>query len=150
MFAGIEIVETAQTALVIDDVHAYPVMEGWMIIIRMMFHRADFVSKIIDHIRKIIIGIVKMKGFIVDMIKEIRRHIMLLVLGSEGRGLRTLVAKACTGFVRIPGSSDVGGGLDEEEEEGDGSPVGVDSLNVSVTGGIMLWHLMRGGVGGSR
>ena len=43
-----------------------------------------------------------------------------------------------------------GGGLDEEEEEGDGSPVGVDSLNVSVTGGIMLWHLMSGGVGGSR
>jgi len=75
----------------------------------------------------------------------------ILVLGSEGRGLRTLVAKACTGFVRIPGSSDVGGGLDDEEDEGgDGSPVGVDSLNVSVTGGIMLWHLMGGGVGGSR
>ena len=73
-----------------------------------------------------------------------------MVLGAEGRGLRTLVAKACSGFVRIPGSSDVGGGLDEEEEEGDGSPVGVDSLNVSVTGGIMLWHLMSGGVGGSR
>jgi 21S rRNA (GM2251-2'-O)-methyltransferase len=50
----------------------------------------------------------------------------VLVLGSEGNGLRTLVAKACTDFVCIPG--------------GDG---GVDSLNVSVTGGIMLWHMLQ-------
>ena len=54
----------------------------------------------------------------------------VLVLGSEGHGLRPLVAKACTEFVRIPG-----GGEDS----------GVDSLNVSVTGGILLWHLLRGG-----
>ena len=51
----------------------------------------------------------------------------VLVLGSEGSGLRTLVAKACTDFVKIPG-------MDEN---------GVDSLNVSVTGGILLWHLMN-------
>jgi len=59
----------------------------------------------------------------------------ILVLGSEGRGLRTMVSKACTGFVRIPGvigTGDGDGGIDV---------VGVDSLNVSVTGGIMLWHL---------
>ena len=58
---------------------------------------------------------------------------VLLVLGSEGYGLRTLVAKACTEFVRIPsgweGSSDDGG---------------VDSLNVSVTGGILLWQILNG------
>ena len=51
----------------------------------------------------------------------------LLVLGSEGLGLRTLVAKACTDFVKIPGQDDSG----------------VDSLNVSVTGGILLWHLLN-------
>jgi 21S rRNA (GM2251-2'-O)-methyltransferase len=51
----------------------------------------------------------------------------ILVLGSEGYGLRTLVAKACTNFVSIPG----------------GSGAGVDSLNVSVTGGILLWHLLN-------
>ena len=51
----------------------------------------------------------------------------VLVLGSEGSGLRTLVAKACTDFVKIPG-------MDENS---------VDSLNVSVTGGILLWHLMN-------
>jgi 21S rRNA (GM2251-2'-O)-methyltransferase len=69
---------------------------------------------------------------------------VLLVLGSEGHGLRTLVAKACTEFVRIPSS---GVDLVEEEttdEDGE-SEAGVDSLNVSVTGGIMLWHLLHQG-----
>jgi 21S rRNA (GM2251-2'-O)-methyltransferase len=59
----------------------------------------------------------------------------LLVLGSEGSGLRTLVARACTGFVKIPGS-------EAAQVEGGGN-AGVDSLNVSVTGGIMLWHLLN-------
>eukprot|EP00429_Kryptoperidinium_foliaceum_P037733 CAMPEP_0176158024 /NCGR_PEP_ID=MMETSP0120_2-20121206/80807_1 /TAXON_ID=160619 /ORGANISM="Kryptoperidinium foliaceum, Strain CCMP 1326" /LENGTH=123 /DNA_ID=CAMNT_0017495347 /DNA_START=9 /DNA_END=380 /DNA_ORIENTATION=- len=63
---------------------------------------------------------------------------VLLVLGSEGYGLRTLVAKACTEFVRIPSGADA----KEDEEGSDGG--GVDSLNVSVTGGILLWHLLRG------
>ena len=54
----------------------------------------------------------------------------LLILGSEGHGLRTLVAKLCTDFVRIPRGVE------------DGSTV--DSLNVSVTGGILLWHLLYG------
>jgi 21S rRNA (GM2251-2'-O)-methyltransferase len=60
---------------------------------------------------------------------------IILVLGSEGHGLRTLVAKACTEFVRIPGGT---------ESEGSDAE-GVDSLNVSVTGGILLWHLLNGG-----
>lgn len=51
----------------------------------------------------------------------------ILVLGSEGHGLRALVAKACTEFVRING----------------GSVEGVDSLNVSVTGGILMWQLLK-------
>ena len=50
----------------------------------------------------------------------------LLVLGSEGHGLRSLVARSCTEFVRIPA----------------GNTEGVDSLNVSVTGGILLWHFL--------
>jgi 21S rRNA (GM2251-2'-O)-methyltransferase len=58
---------------------------------------------------------------------------VLLVLGSEGYGLRTLVAKACTEFVRIPSGS-----------QGSSDDGGVDSLNVSVTGGILLWHLLNG------
>lgn len=62
---------------------------------------------------------------------------VLLVLGSEGHGLRTLVAKACTEFVRIPS----GGEASSEDEEGG---EGVDSLNVSVTGGILLWQLLSG------
>ncbi|KAL3816703.1 hypothetical protein ACHAXA_009142 [Cyclostephanos tholiformis] len=65
----------------------------------------------------------------------------IIVLGSEGRGLRTLVARACTGFVRIPGG--LGGivGGDTGEDEGK-TRSGVDSLNVSVTGGILLWHFL--------
>lgn len=65
---------------------------------------------------------------------------VLLVLGSEGHGLRTLVAKACTEFVRIPS-----GVIDDA---GDDSTT-VDSLNVSVTGGIILWQLLRGQVLGT-
>lgn len=64
----------------------------------------------------------------------------ILVLGSEGQGLRKLVARSCTMFVRIPGMSD-------ESEKNDitqTSRVGVDSLNVSVSGGIILWHLLYG------
>jgi len=62
----------------------------------------------------------------------------ILVLGNEGSGLRTLVAKCCSGFVRIPGGDD---NCNYEEESTDSS-AGVDSLNVSVTGGILLWHFM--------
>ena len=64
----------------------------------------------------------------------------ILVLGSEGRGLRTLVARACTGFVSIPGGATVSSIEHDESEEK--TQAGVDSLNVSVTGGIMLWHLL--------
>lgn len=50
----------------------------------------------------------------------------VLVLGSEGHGLRFAVARACTEFCRIPGAT------------------AGDSLNVSVTGGIFLWHMLQG------
>lgn len=68
---------------------------------------------------------------------------ILLVLGSEGHGLRTLVAKACTEFVKIPsGMGDVESTDDEDDND---SEAGVDSLNVSVSAGIMLWHLIHAG-----
>ena len=60
----------------------------------------------------------------------------VLVLGSEGRGLRALVARSCTGFVGIPGGGAAASGDDTQS--------GVDSLNVSVTGGILLWHFVSG------
>jgi len=75
---------------------------------------------------------------------------ILLVLGSEGHGLRTLVAKACTEFVRIP-SGIVGDKGEEQRADVDDDDnydgAGVDSLNVSVTGGIMLWHLLHRTIG---
>ena len=51
----------------------------------------------------------------------------VLALGSEGVGLRTLVAKACIDFFCIPyGAGD-----------------GVDSLNASAMRSILLWHLLN-------
>lgn len=75
---------------------------------------------------------------------------ILLVLGSEGYGLRALVAKACTEFVRIPSGMERGNSAEHYDDDDDTQPdssttqAGVDSLNVSVTGGIMLWHLLNG------
>lgn len=62
----------------------------------------------------------------------------ILVLGSEGHGLRTMVAKACTEFVRIPS------GFPANDDETGDDELEVDSLNVSVTGGILLWHMLSG------
>lgn len=50
----------------------------------------------------------------------------ILVLGNEGHGMRVNIVKRCDQLVYLPGS-----GSD------------VDSLNVSVTGGILLHHLSR-------
>jgi 21S rRNA (GM2251-2'-O)-methyltransferase len=64
----------------------------------------------------------------------LRSQPKLLVLRSEGHGLRTMVAKACSEFVRIPAGTG-----------GDDDATGVDSLTVSVTGGILLWQILNGG-----
>lgn len=63
----------------------------------------------------------------------------VLVLGSEGHGLRTNVLRACTDLVRIP--RDV-----TAPTAAVGSAAGaadmVDSLNVSVAGGILLYTML--------
>ena len=53
----------------------------------------------------------------------------VVVLGSEGSGLRTTVARACDGLVVIGGA--------------DGGDSDVDSLNVSVAGAILLHHFLK-------
>lgn len=72
----------------------------------------------------------------------------ILVLGNEGHGLRTMVQRACDTLVRIDrpttgmlaqARADLAVG---DEPDGD-----VDSLNVSVSGGILLSHLLRVGSG---
>ncbi|OAY82168.1 rRNA methyltransferase 1, mitochondrial [Ananas comosus] len=75
----------------------------------------------------------------------------ILVLGSEGTGLRPLVERTCTQLVRIAGNTDryiEGTGTDVEE--GNLSILGqdvksflaVESLNVSVAAGVLLYHLV--------
>lgn len=58
----------------------------------------------------------------------------VLVLGNEGFGLRTNVRRACDTMVMIEGVRKTGGGAD----------AGVDSLNVSVTGGVLMHFLQQG------
>ncbi|KAL3532533.1 hypothetical protein ACH5RR_006054 [Cinchona calisaya] len=77
----------------------------------------------------------------------------ILVLGSEGTGLRPLVERSCTQLIRIPGNipMDVIAGEDEDMERSEmdhGFPgeefksfMAVESLNVSVAAGVLLHHL---------
>ncbi|XP_066314964.1 uncharacterized protein [Miscanthus floridulus] len=75
----------------------------------------------------------------------------ILVMGSEGTGLRPLVERSCTHLVRIPGNVDVfvEGADADAGEEGDSSSsnqdlrsfLAVESLNVSVAAGVLLYHL---------
>jgi len=63
----------------------------------------------------------------------------VLVLGSEGRGLRTNVLRACGQLVRVPraqsgAASLAAGGTDHSSL--------VDSLNVSVAGAVLLYALL--------
>ena len=70
-----------------------------------------------------------LSGPVVKDLRDIETGIpTVLVLGNEGTGLRTNVLRACTGgLVRIEG----------------GEHEFLDSLNVSVAGGIALHHLMN-------
>ncbi|XWS26774.1 hypothetical protein CRYUN_Cryun26dG0059100 [Craigia yunnanensis] len=78
----------------------------------------------------------------------------ILVLGSEGTGLRPLVERSCTQLVRIPGNipvdvaarevddmepTEVDSGCSGEEFR---SFLAVESLNVSVAAGVLLHHLI--------
>ncbi|KAL8189029.1 hypothetical protein R6Q57_029290 [Mikania cordata] len=64
----------------------------------------------------------------------------ILVLGSEGTGLRPLVERSCTQLVKIPGNIPVhvSAGLEDLETQ---PFVAVESLNVSVAAGVLLHHL---------
>jgi len=53
----------------------------------------------------------------------------ILVLGNEGHGIRTNVLRRCDTLVKLKGKQDQ-------------SNMDVDSLNVSVTGGIVLHHIL--------
>lgn len=78
----------------------------------------------------------------------------ILVLGSEGTGLRPLVERSCTQLIRIPGNIplDVSAGAVEEVETAEidrgfsgeefRSFMAVESLNVSVAAGVLLHHLI--------
>ncbi|XAR53389.1 23S rRNA (guanosine(2251)-2'-O)-methyltransferase [Bertholletia excelsa] len=77
----------------------------------------------------------------------------ILVLGSEGTGLRPLVERSCTHLVKIPGNIpvDISTGLEDREDAATDhgcsggefrSFMAVESLNVSVAAGVLLHHLI--------
>jgi len=78
----------------------------------------------------------------------------ILVLGSEGTGLRPLVERSCTQLLRIPGNVPLdlstGGVNDTDTAETNSGCSGeefrsflaVESLNVSVAAGVLLHHLI--------
>ncbi|KAK4432968.1 rRNA methyltransferase 1, mitochondrial [Sesamum alatum] len=74
----------------------------------------------------------------------------ILVLGSEGTGLRPLVERSCTELIKIPGNFPVNfvttGDEDVDTVENPGqefrSFLAVESLNVSVAAGVLLNHLI--------
>ena len=64
----------------------------------------------------------------------------VVVLGSEGAGIRTLVKRQCDGFIWIPGGETDD---DDGEHNAEGEKVGrLDSLNVAVTAGIVVNYFM--------
>ncbi|KAK4413113.1 rRNA methyltransferase 1, mitochondrial [Sesamum alatum] len=74
----------------------------------------------------------------------------IVVLGSEGTGLRPLVERSCTELIRIPGNFPVNfvttGDEDVHTIENPGqefrSFLAVESLNVSIAAGVLLNHLI--------
>ncbi|XP_058732240.1 uncharacterized protein LOC131603822 [Vicia villosa] len=79
----------------------------------------------------------------------------ILVLGSEGTGLRPLVERSCTQLVKIAGNIPLDSCNSELEGESTGlngegagkeflSFLAVESLNVSVAAGVLLHHLIGG------
>ncbi|XP_068642488.1 uncharacterized protein [Aristolochia californica] len=71
----------------------------------------------------------------------------ILVLGSEGSGLRPLVERSCTQLIRIPGSLPIEApALQADDQVQTGreylSFLAVESLNVSVATGVLLYHLV--------
>ena len=64
----------------------------------------------------------------------------ILVLGNEGAGLRTMVERACSTLVIIEKATAADGSATGGSGRGRGS--GVDSLNVAVSGGIVMHHLL--------
>lgn len=78
----------------------------------------------------------------------------ILVLGSEGTGLRPLVERSCSQLVRVPGNIPVDVTMEKDNDAEPAQPtngcsidefrsfMAVESLNVSVAAGVLVHHLI--------
>ena len=75
----------------------------------------------------------------------------IVVLGNEGHGIRTNILRRCDQLVKIPylgtssrpsASSAAASENVDEVSVGTSMAADVDSLNVSVSGGIILHHIL--------
>ncbi|KAM1173709.1 hypothetical protein FF1_026365 [Malus domestica] len=110
----------------------------------------QFLTSSAENGRQVLGGSVSSKAI---PLNEVATSVPILVLGSEGTGLRPLVERSCTDLIRIPGNIPVeitAGGVDDTETvEGNHacsaeefrSLLAVESLNVSVAAGVLLHHL---------
>lgn len=101
----------------------------------------QFLVKSSENGWRVIGGSVSLKAL---PINEIEPNLpTILVLGSEGTGLRPLVERSCTDLVRIPGNIlCVNGEINDMKNEDFRSFLAVESLNVSVAAGVLLHHLI--------
>ncbi|KAJ0520744.1 putative tRNA (guanine-N1-)-methyltransferase, alpha/beta knot methyltransferase [Helianthus annuus] len=85
-------------------------------------------------------GFGSVSSLAVDINEVVTGGPTVLVLGSEGTGLRPLVERSCTQLVKIPGNIPVhfSAGLEDADPQ---SFVVVETLNVSVAAGVLLHQL---------
>lgn len=64
---------------------------------------------------------------------------LIKFIGNEGYGLRPLIAKQCTDMLYIPRAT-----VNPSKDQSPRSiSLDVESLNVAVASGILLYHLLR-------
>jgi 21S rRNA (GM2251-2'-O)-methyltransferase len=110
-----------------------------------------FLSLSVDHGWKVI-GTCAGGGDSIPLSQLDTSQSTVVVLGNEGHGLRFAVERACTTMVNIPSPlgtlsdpSSIKASVEGGEGEGQSQVVGhggVSSLNVAVSGGIVLYHLL--------
>jgi 21S rRNA (GM2251-2'-O)-methyltransferase len=102
------------------------VLNGWQVCRLLRCVILVLVDLVLFHIHQVVGA--SLSGKTVSLADLPRDKPTIVLLGNEGHGIRTNILHRCTHLVRV-GSGE--------------STSDVDSLNVSVTGGIILHHMLQ-------